>query len=262
MDLGLQDKVALVTAASRGLGAASAWALAREGAHVVVCARSTAVHDVAAAITAETGRPALAVQADVTQQADVERAVQATLERFGRLDILIINAGGPPPGQFLDFTPADWEQAVQLTLMSAVRLCYAALPAMLAQNSGSIVAIESVTVKQPIDNLILSNAIRMAVIGLLKSLANEFGSRGIRVNSINPTFTATDRVTQLLTARAAQAGTSVEEQAERLAQAIPLGRLGAPDEFGRAVAWLASPAASFIHGHALMFDGGAVKTPL
>jgi len=193
---------------------------------------------------------------------DVERIVAETNARFGRIDILVVNAGGPPAGNFFDFGPKDWQGAVDLTLMSAVRLLYAVLPGMRERKEGSVVAIESVSVKQPIDKLILSNSVRMAVVGLLKSLANEVGKVGIRINSINPTYTTTDRVTQLLGARAESRGPSVEEEAAAMNAAIPLGRMGTPEEFGRTVAWLASPAASFIHGHALMFDGGSVKAAL
>jgi 3-oxoacyl-[acyl-carrier protein] reductase len=262
METGLRGQVALVTAASRGLGLASARALAQEGADVVICARSADIVATAAQIARETGVRTLGVQADVTVQADIDRLIAATVAEFGRIDILILNAGGPPSGSFLDLTPDDWEAATRLTLMSAVRLCYGVIPLMLTQQGGSIVAIESVSVKHPIDNLILSNAIRLAVIGLLKSLANEFGGRGIRVNSVNPTFTLTDRTGQLLAARAARDGNSVEEQSADIVRTIPLGRMGTPEEFGRVVAWIASPAAAFIHGHALMFDGGATRTPL
>lgn len=262
MDLKLKGKAALVAAASKGLGKASAMALAAEGARVAIFARSAEVEAAAEEIRAATGAEVLAICGDAAVQADVERIVAETTARFGRIDILVINAGGPPPGNFLDFGPADWQAAVDLTLMSAVRLLYAVLPGMRERREGSIVAIESVSVKQPIDRLVLSNSIRMAVVGLLKSLANELGKDGIRVNSINPTYTTTDRVGQLLASRAKEQGTDPAAEAAKLAAAIPLGRMGTPEEFGAAVAWLASPAASFIHGHALMFDGGAVKAAL
>ncbi len=262
MDLQLADKVALVTAASRGLGKASARKLAREGARVVMCARSAALEQAASDIRLETNSQVLAVRADVTLQADIERLVQHTIKKFGKIDILVINAGGPPPGNFLDVTIADWEKAIQLTLMSAVRLCYEVVPQMLEQGSGSIVAVESISVRQPIDKLILSNSIRMAVIGMLKSMANEFGPQGIRINSINPTFTWTERVEQLLQRRAADNGTDIEQEAAAIAATIPLRRMGDVEEFGRAVAWLASPASSYIHGHGLMFDGGATRASI
>jgi 3-oxoacyl-[acyl-carrier protein] reductase len=262
MDLQLRGKVAVVVAASKGLGKASALELAREGASLAICSRSDLIEATASEIRAETGSEVLAVQADVKNPADIERLIASVIEKFNKIDILVINAGGPPPGEFLSFQPDDWEAAIQLTLMSAVRLCYATVPHMLDRGSGTIVAIESISVKQPVDNLILSNSIRMAVIGLLKSMANELGPKGIRINSINPTFTWTERVEQLLKNRAKANETDIDEEAAKIAITIPLQRMGKVEEFGRAVAWLASPAASYIHGHALMFDGGATKSPL
>ncbi|MBM3145348.1 MAG: SDR family oxidoreductase [Chloroflexi bacterium] len=262
MDLGLTGKVALVTAASKGLGKAAALAFAREGAHVVMSARSRTLDSAAADIRAETGAQVLAVRGDITLQADIAALVTTTLDKFGHIDILFINAGGPPPGDFLSLTPEDWEKACNLTLMSAVRLCYAVVPHMLERGQGSIVATQSVSVKQPIDNLILSNSLRMAVIGLFKSLANELGPKGIRVNSINPAWTWTERVEQLMADRANRSGLSIEEECAKITAAIPLKRMGTAEEFGQAVAWLASPAASFIHGQALMFDGGMAKAAL
>lgn len=262
MDLQLKNQVALVTASSRGLGKATALALAREGAKVVMTARSDLLETAAADIRAETGAEVVTVRGDVTQQADIDRMVQTTLEHFGQIDILITNAGGPKPGNFLDLTPADWEAASNLTLMSVVRLCYAVVPHMVVRGSGSILAIQSYSVKQPVDALILSNSVRMAVIGLLKSLAIELGPKGIRVNSLNPAWTYTERVVQLMADRAARAGNTPEEQAAGVTKAVPLGRMGTVEEFGKTAAWLVSPAASFIHGTALMFDGGAVKAAL
>lgn len=262
MDLGLGDHVALVTAASRGLGKAAAFALAREGARVAICARSDQLETTAKQIQDDTSAEILAVRADLTKLEDIDSLVERTLAHFDQIDILIINAGGPPPGDFLDLKPADWQAAINLTLMSAVRLCYAIVPHMLERASGSIVATQSYSVKQPIDHLVLSNSLRIAVIGLMKSLANELGPKGIRINSINPAWTWTERVQELMADRAVRGGTSVEEQAARINSAVPLGRMGTVEEYGKTVAWLASPAASFIHGHALMFDGGAVKATL
>ncbi len=260
MNLGLQDKVALVTAASRGLGRAVAMELAREGARVAICARQEGpLSEAADAIRQTTGAEILAVPADVSDPQGVERVVEATLSRFGRIDILVTNAGGPPPGRFLDFTPADWEAAVQLTLMSVVRLCYAVVPTMRAQKSGSIVAMTSVSVKQPLPNLILSNSLRLAVVGLVKTLADELAPDGIRVNAVCPGWTKTERVEQLLRDRAARNGTSVEEEEAKITAAIPLGRMATPEEFARAVAFLSSPAASYITGISLLVDGGLYR---
>ena len=262
MDLGLKNKVALVAAASRGLGKAAALALAREGARIAVCARSDELLSTAEEIRKQTGTDVLAERADLTKPQDITALVEKTLTQYKQLDILIINAGGPPPGNFADLTPSDWEQAIDITLMSAVHLCYAVVPHMLERGSGSIVATQSLSVKQPIDNLILSNSLRMAVIGLMKSLANELGPKGIRVNSINPAWTQTERVQQLMKDRAERNRTSIELESNLVTEEIPLGRMGTLEEYGQAIAWLASPAAAFIHGHALMFDGGAAKAAL
>jgi 3-oxoacyl-[acyl-carrier protein] reductase len=260
MDLGLHDSVALVTAASKGLGRAVALQLAQEGAHVAICARGEAhLAATAAEIGAETGRQVLPLPADVSDPAAAERLVEATVERFGRLDVLVINAGGPPPGQFLDLTPEDWEAAVQLTLMSAVQLCYAAVPVMKARGAGSILAMTSITVKQPQPNLILSNSLRLGVVGLVKTLADELAPFDIRVNAICPGWTRTARVDQLLRDRAERNGTTPDEEAAKIAAAIPLGRMGTPEEFAAAAAFLVSPAASYITGISLLVDGGMYR---
>jgi 3-oxoacyl-[acyl-carrier protein] reductase len=260
MDLGLRDKVALVTAASKGLGRAVALRMAQEEAHVAICARGAENLDrTAAEIEAQAGRPALALPADVSDPAAAESLVEAVVARFGRLDILVTNAGGPPPARFLDLTPEDWEAAVQLTLMSAVRFCYAVVPVMKEQCAGSILAMTSITVKQPLPNLILSNSLRLGIAGLVKTLADELAPFGIRVNSICPGWTRTARVDQLLRDRAGRNGTTPEEEAARITAAIPLGRMGTPEEFAAAAAFLASPAASYITGVSLLVDGGMYR---
>jgi 3-oxoacyl-[acyl-carrier protein] reductase len=260
MDLGLHDKIVLVTAASKGLGRAVALRLAQEGAHVALCARGEVeLAQAAAEIEAHTGRQALPLPADVADPAAAAALVEATVHQFGRVDVLVINAGGPPPGQFLDLTPADWEAAAQLTLMSAVRLCYAAVPVMKAQGAGSILAMTSITVKQPLPNLILSNSLRLGVAGLVKTLADELGPIGIRVNAICPGWTRTARVDQLLRDRAARNATTAEEEAAKLTAAIPLGRMGTPEEFAAVAAFLVSPAASYITGVSLLVDGGMYR---
>jgi 3-oxoacyl-[acyl-carrier protein] reductase len=260
MDLGLQDKIALVTAASKGLGKAVALRLAQEGAHVTICARGEEpLARAAAEIEEQTRCQVLAIQADVSDTATAEKLVQATTERFGRLDILVTNAGGPPPGQFLDLTPEDWETSIRLTLMSAVRLCYAAIPVMKEQGEGSILAMTSITVKQPLPNLVLSNSLRLSIIGLIKTLADELAPFGIRVNGICPGWTHTDRVEQLLRDRAVRKLTTTEEEAAKIAIDIPMGRMGTPEEFAKAAAFLVSPAASYITGVSLLVDGGMYR---
>jgi 3-oxoacyl-[acyl-carrier protein] reductase len=259
MDLGLKNLVALVTASSKGLGRATAVQLAREGAKVVLCARGEdALYATRDEILAFGGE-ALAVPADVAAPETPQALVDAAVERFGQLDILVANAGGPPPGGFLAFEESSWDAAIQLTFMSFVRLCYAAIPAIKESGQGSILACTSITVKQPIPNLVLSNSLRLAVTGLVKSLADELGPSGIRVNAICPGSTRTDRIEQLLADRAERAGTTVEEEAAKMASEIPLGRIGSPDEFGRVAAFLSSPAASFVNGVSLLVDGGAYR---
>jgi len=266
MDLGLKDKVVLVTAASRGLGAATARRFAEEGARVAITARhGEKLSALAQTLAQATGAEVLPIIGDVTDASDIERTVQTAIDRWGRLDILVTNAGGPAAGKFLDLKIEQWEAAVQLSLMSVVRLCYAALPHMLKNDPpqrGSLVAITSLSVKQPVDNLMLSNSVRMAVIGLLKTLANELGPQGIRVNAIAPGWTRTERVEELMAARAKANGTTPEEELKKQAAAIPFGRVGEPDEFADALVWLASPRASYVHGIVLPVDGGTIKASL
>jgi 3-oxoacyl-[acyl-carrier protein] reductase len=259
MDLGLTNLVALVTASSKGLGRATALQLAREGARVVICARGHEALQATRDEIAALGADVLALPIDVSAPDAAQTLVEATLERFGQLDILVANAGGPPPGGFLAFDEGAWDDAIQLTLMSFVRLCYAAMPALQKSQAGSILACTSITVKQPIPNLVLSNSIRLAVTGLVKSLADEVGPSGIRVNAICPGSTRTDRIEQLLADRAERAGTSIDDEAAKMAAEIPLGRIASPDEFGRVAAFLSSPAASFVNGVSLLVDGGAYR---
>jgi len=260
MDLGLDRQVALVTAASKGLGRAVALRLAQEGAHVAICARGEArLAQTAAEIETQTGRPVLPLPADVSDPAAAGTLVDAAVERFGRLDILVLNAGGPPPGEFLDLTAEDWDAAARLTLMSAVRLCYAAAPVMKGQGTGAILAMTSITVKQPLPNLVLSNSLRLGVVGMIKTLADELAPFGIRANCICPGWTRTARVDQLLHDRAERNGTTPEEEAARIGSSIPLGRMGTPEEFAAAAAFLVSPVASYITGVSLLVDGGMYR---
>jgi 3-oxoacyl-[acyl-carrier protein] reductase len=259
MDLGLGSLTVLVAASSKGLGRATALQLAREGARVVICARGReALHDTRDEIAA-LGAEVLALPVDLTAPEAAQTLVDATMEHFGQLDILIGNAGGPPPGDFDSVDESAWEEAIQLTLMSFVRLCRAAIPAVRQSSHGSILAFTSMSVKQPLPNLVLSNSLRLAVTGLVKSLANELGPAGVRVNAICPGWTRTDRVEQLLQDRAQRNGTSTEVEAAKITEAIPLGRMAAPEEFARAAAFLASPAASYVNGVSLLVDGGICR---
>ncbi len=260
MDLQLKGRVAVVMAASKGLGAATARIFAQEGARVVVSARNGEVlartaHDIAA----ETGAQVIPVVADSSRAEDIDRLMATTRERFARIDALVVNAGGPPAGQFMDFDDMAWQAAIQLTLMSAVRAARAVIPVMRTQGGGSITFIESYGIKHVLDNLLFSNSLRLAVIGMAKTLSHELGPEHIRVNVICPGSTETDRIRSLAKTNAQRNGSTVEEEITRMGKSIPLGRIGQPEEFGRACVFLASPVASFINGAALMVDGGASR---
>jgi 3-oxoacyl-[acyl-carrier protein] reductase len=236
---------------------------AREGAKVAMCARSKdLLVERAAEIKKETAIEPLVIEADLTKGEDITRVVSATKDAYGRIDALFINAGGPPPGLFADLDEDAWQGAVELTLMSAVRLVRETLPVMREQGRGSIVACTSVSVKQPVDGLMLSNALRMGVTGMLKTLTNEVGPEGIRVNMVLPGWTKTQRAVSLLESRAEKAGTTPAEQEEQMTAQVPLRRMGKPEEFGRAAVFLASPAASYITGVSLLVDGGIYKGSL
>jgi 3-oxoacyl-[acyl-carrier protein] reductase len=260
MNLGLTGKVAAVAAASKGLGKASALELAREGCAVAICARDeAALQATAAQIMAETGARVTPVVADMTRVEDITRFIETTRNTLGDPLILVTNAGGPPGGNFEQFDDAAWERAFNLTLMSTVRLIRAALPSMRQARWGRIINITSVSVKEPIDNLLLSNAIRPGVIGLAKTLANTLASEGITVNNVAPGNTLTDRQIELATLRAQQEGISVEDVFARTGERIPAGRIGQPEEFAAVVAFLASSRASYVNGTTIAVDGGLVR---
>lgn len=258
MDLGLNGKVALITAASAGLGFATAMELVQEGARVVICGRNEErLEEAVAKLQAVAGEGAVTGQvADVADMSEGRQLVSLTVETFGGLDVLVTNAGGPPGGGFDSFDLTAWQKAVDLTLMSAVNLIREALPHLRNSGVGSILTITSTAAKQPISSLVLSNAIRPAVLGLTKSLSQELGPDNIRVNSILPGWTETDRVTNLLAYNAEKNGTTPEAEAAKISAAIPLGRIGQPEEFGRVAAFLVSPAAGYVSGVMLQVDGG------
>jgi 3-oxoacyl-[acyl-carrier protein] reductase len=257
MDMGIRDRVALVTAASKGLGKAAAQGLAREGAKLSICARGEeALNSTAEEIRKASGVEVLAMVADVSRPDDVSRVVQQTMERFGRIDILVTNAGGPPATSFLSGTAEQFQQAIDVNLMSTLRLCKEVVPHMQRQGWGRIVNIVSLAGKQILPGLILSNTSRPAVLGLAKAMSIELAREGILVNSVCPGYTLTDRVRRQTAERAQQTGRSEAELLEGTASNIPMGRLGVPEELANVIVFLASERASFVTGVAIQVDGG------
>jgi 3-oxoacyl-[acyl-carrier protein] reductase len=261
MDLGLKGKVAMVAAASQGLGFAIAKVLAAEGAHVSIAARKQETIRAAANRIAEaTGAQVLATEADVSAAAAIAAWHTATVERFGGVDILVTNSGGPPAGAASGLDDAAWQSAFDLLLMSVVRTVRVVRPSLEARGGGSILMLTSLSVKNPIANLGLSNVLRAAVAALSKTLADEFAAKGIRVNQLVPGRISTERIGYLDDANAKRLGTTVEEQRGRSIATIPMGRYGEPEEFARAAAFLVSDAASYITGATLQVDGGAIRS--
>ena len=256
MNLGLGDKVALVCGASRGLGRAIADELAAEGASLALCSRDA---DALGATAAGIGPDVMAVPADLAVPGEPTRVVEAAVERFGRLDVLVANTGGPPAGTHDTLTLEDWDRATALLLRSTVELADAALPGMKDRGWGRILAVTSVAVKQPVDNLILSNSLRAAVTGYAKTLAREVAPHGITVNTILPGYTATERIAELNRANAEREGVDPAEIQARLEASIPLGRLAEPEEFAALAAFLASERAGYITGGAFAVDGGWLR---
>ncbi len=261
MDLGIEGKVALVSAASRGLGRAIALELARERCHVIVSARGEdQLRAAADEIARETGAQVLAHVADVSQLEQVASLASAARERFGRIDILVNNAGGPPPGPFDAHDAAAWRGAFDLTLRSAVELTRRVLPDMRSHGWGRVLNVTSIAVKQPVDGLMLSNSLRAAVTGFARTLANEVAADGITVNNLLPGYTRTERVEQLAH-ELAQRGDSVPERVVAgWEDQIPMGRLGEPSELASLAAYLASERASYITGQSIAVDGGWIRS--
>ena len=252
-------RVALVCAASKGLGRASAAALARDGFRVAICARGREVLAEAERALAASGAEVLAIPADLANAADVARVFDATVQRFGGVDVLVTNTGGPPSGPFMTCDERHWIQAIDSLLLSVVRLCRGAIPLMQQRGGGRIIHVTSISVKQPIAGLVLSNALRAAVTSLAKTLSVELAPDGILVNCVAPGYTRTDRVVELSEANARREGITADQADERIVSQIPLGRMGTPEEFAAVVAFLASPAASFITGVTIPVDGGWTK---
>jgi len=263
METGLRGKIALVCAASHGLGKACAMGLAAEGVKVAMCARHMDTLEAAAAeVAAATGSEVFAVEADLSRRADIERLVQQTVDHFGGLDILVTNTGGPKAGLFMSLTDSDWRDALDLVLMSVVTLCREAVPHMKRRGGGRIINVTSISARQPIAGLVLSNVLRPAISGLSKTLSNELARDGILVNCVAPGYTRTARVVELAEVTARREGIPVEAVEQRTVQNIPLGRMAEPSEFADYVVFLASDRASYITGTSTTVDGGYVKSTL
>ena len=261
MNLGIKGKVALVCAASQGLGFAVADELAAEGASLIICSRNEAnINKAAAVIREKHGVEVLAVAGDLSVAADIERIVAAGIDKFGRIDILVTNSGGPPAGNFDSLTAESWDQATRVVLTSVLELTRLVLPGMKSRGWGRILNITSIASKQPVDNLMLSNSLRAAVTGFAKTLANEVAADGVTVNNILPGYTRTERLEELIEFLAEKETLTADEIKARWSAEIPMRRLGEPPEFAALAAFLVSERASYITGSSIAVDGGWIKS--
>ena len=260
MDLGLKNRNVIVAASSDGIARAAAEKFAAEGAKVAMCSRdATKLNPAAALIRERYGIQVLAEPLDVTDANAVDAFVEHVAQEFGGVDVCVTNAGGPPAKMFFATTTEEWHRAVELNFMSIIHFARAVLPWMQKNHWGRLVTITSITVRQPVSDLIYSNAVRAGVLGLIKSLSNEFGKDGITVNNVGPGYTATERLKQLIAKRSQEMGITAAEFEARLGVEAPLKRVGLPEEVADAIVWLASERASFITGQTLLVDGGLFK---
>jgi 3-oxoacyl-[acyl-carrier protein] reductase len=260
LDLGLKNRVAIVTGSSQGIGKAIAPGLAKEGAKVTVCSRNEIkLKKSAEEIEASSGGEVLPVRGELTSEHDIRTVVQATVDKFDRVDVLVNNTGGPPSSVFLETSGKDWNNAVDSLLMSVINCCREVIPFMKTNNWGRIINMTSFAAKQPADRLVLSNAVRAGVLGLTKSLSNELAESGILVNAVCPGWTLTGRVKELAISSAKSTGRNYEDIIAEWASSIPLRRLAQPEEIANLVVFLASERASYITGAVIQVDGGFIK---
>lgn len=260
MDLGIKGRVAMVAAASKGLGRAVAEALAKEGCRLSICSRSTDNLDEARQSIESAGGEVLAMACDVSSPADLERWVEATIATFGKVDILVTNTGGPPAAKFMQLTEEQWRSGIDSTLMNVVRLSRLVIPDMQSRNWGRIVNITSLVAKQPLDLLTISSTLRAGLSGLTKTLSDQVAKDNILVNAVLPGHILTDRQVHLNEIRSKEQGISIEEYAKKVEQSIPMARFGRPEEIGNAVTFLCSERASYITGVSVQVDGGIIRS--
>jgi 3-oxoacyl-[acyl-carrier protein] reductase len=260
MESGLKNKVVIVSGGSQGIGRAGAQAFAAEGAQVAICARTEkTLQEAVSEIRNATGAEVTPIVTDVSSADSVSEMVQSVLKKFGRVDVCVANAGGPPPRSFLNASNEDWRKAIDMNFLSVVYLAREVLPVMQKNKWGRFITITSTSVRQPVPDLLLSNSIRPAVVGLMKSLTQEFGRDGITFNNVGPGYTSTERLTELAGSRAKAAGIAEQEIYDRWANDVPLRRLGKPEEIADAIVWLASERASYVTGQTILVDGGIYK---
>ena len=265
MDLGLTNKVVLILAASKGLGLACAKNFYKEGASVVICSRSRVNLDLARkeiekSNSNNSNSRIITIEADLNDKEQIKSLVDTTIKEYGTIDVLVHNAGGPPSAPINNITEENWQDSINLNLLSFIRICKSVIPIMEKQQSGRIIAITSVSVKQPLENLVLSNTTRLGVVGYAKTLANAYAKDNILVNIVCPGPTLTDRMKELIKSQMDETGKSEQEIMKKWVDSIPLGRLGTPEELANLVVFLSSDRASYITGTAIQVDGGFVKS--
>lgn len=261
MDLKLKDKIALISGASKGLGKGCALQLAKEGANIAICARGLeSLNETADFIEKSTNSKVLVIQADLSKVEDIQKVVDETIKTFDRIDILVNNSGGPPQGTFFDFSDQDWKDSFDLILLYVIRMCHLVIPYMKAQKWGRIINLTSITVKEPAENLILSNVFRVGVVSLAKTLSRELIEHNTTINNVCPGAFKTDRAVELMLNESKRTNKPIEEIERISVSNLPLKRFQTPEELGNLVAFLASDLAKGITGTTIQIDGGIIRS--